>query len=326
MDFEKSMKKLLQEKNKLGKKQKIVFVEGWSNRMQSAIANLVKDDLIEPLLIFETEQQFNDLPTKHSHLIIENEKELIEKFSQTYFEKRKGKETIEDINKNMHQSPLFSAMLVETGMCDGCVGGIHNPTANILRAAFKAIGPIEGIKTISSIMIMHKNEKWFIFTDISVNPKPSQDQLIDIAKNASDFGNVINFDKKVAFLSYSTSGSAITDDTQIIRNAAIEYNKKFNPDYQAIGEIQFDAAFDLDIRKKKYNYKDNYDEMPTIFVFPDLNSGNIGYKIAQRLAGFGAIGPIITGLKKPMNDLSRGSTVDDVYNTTIITALQAFGK
>lgn len=325
MDFEKSMKKLLQDKSAKEGKRKIVFVEGWSNRMQAAVKVLVKDDVIEPLLIFETKQQFDETPTKINHLIIENEKELVEKFSKLYFEKRKGKEAMGDIQKAMLQAPLFSAMAVESGMYDGCVGGIHNPTANILRAAFKAIGPVEGIKTISSIMIMHKNEKWYIFTDISVNPNPTKEQLIDIAKNASDFGNVINFKKKVAFLSYSTAGSAVTPATQMVRDATVEYNEKFDPKYKSIGEVQFDAAFDLDIREQKYKYDDGFKKMPTIFVFPDLNSGNIGYKIAQRMGGFGAIGPIITGLKKPMNDLSRGSTVDDIYNTTIITALQAYG-
>lgn len=325
MNFEKSMQNLLKAKNDANGIRTIALVEGWSKRMQMATNILVTEKMVKPLLVFETRAQFTENPTTVDHLIIEEEKEMVAEFVQTYFELRKGKETLEAIQVEMLKAPLFSAMLVKTNKVDGVLGGIYNPTANILKAAFKAIGPVEGVKTISSVMIMHRQDQWYIFSDISVNPTPNKDQLVDIAKNASDFGDVINFKKKIAFLSFSTAGSAAHPSALAIREATVEFNERYQPKYHAIGEIQFDAAFDLDIRAQKYPYDDGFKKMPTIFVFPDLNAGNIGYKIAQRMGNFGAVGPIITGLKQPMNDLSRGSTVNDIVNTAIITALQAFG-
>jgi len=147
------------------------------------------------------------------------------------------------------------------------------------------------------------------------------DQLSDIAKNASAFASAIDFKTKVAFLSFSTSGSAAHPRALHVREATEKFNNEFKPEYRAIGEVQFDAAFSPEIRKMKYK-DEGFKKNPTIFVFPSLEAGNIGYKIAQRMGGFGAIGPIITGVNKPINDLSRGSKVADVYNTAIITAVQ----
>ncbi|MCK5867277.1 MAG: phosphotransacetylase [Mycoplasmataceae bacterium] len=327
MNFKKYAQGILEEKNKEFGKRKIVFMEGESRRMRTAALSLETFDLIDPITVFETRKSFmesNRCDTM-SYYIIEEEKELVEKLVKVYVEKRKGKETEEEARELMKKTEFFSSTLVEAGLAHGAIGGILHPTSDILRGAFKAIGPAKGVKTISSIMIMHKQDQFYLFTDISVNVSPTAEQLVEIARNAADFGDYINFKKKIAFLSFSTAGSAQNEMSRKIKEATNLYVEKYKPYYDPIGEIQFDAAFDLEIRKLKY--KDGgYSKTPTIFVFPDLNSGNIGYKIAQRMGSWGAIGPIVTGLNKPINDLSRGSTIDDVFNTGILTALQSFDK
>lgn len=247
---------------------------------------------------------------------------LIKQFIEKYVEIRKGKETIEQAQKAMQSRVNIAMMMLATGMVDGVVGGLLYPTSDILRGAFKIIGPKTNIKTISSVMMMHKDGNYSLYSDISVNPDPNSDQLVDIAKNALEFSESLQlFDEnKIAFLSFSTDGSASTESTQKVKNATDNFNLQSK--VEAIGEVQFDAAVIPSVRKSKYQ-KSSFDGSANIFVFPDLNSGNIGYKIAQRIGGQGAIGPILVGVNKPVNDLSRGSTVDDVYYTVLITALQA---
>ena len=326
-NFENSMRRLLKKKNQTNGKRKILFVEGWSKRMQMAINIVETEDLLETLCLFETRAQLEQMNIKpKNYLIIEEETELFNELVDKYIEVRKGKETREQAIANLKTAPFFGAMMVRTCKVHGAVGGIYFPTGDILKAAFKSIGPKPGVKTISSVMIMNREEQWYIFTDISVNPKPNKDMLVDIARNACEFGDFIGFKKKLAFLSYSTLGSAVTEESKMIAAATEEFNNKYDPKYKALGEIQFDAAFSIDVREQKYKKDDGFKKMPTIFVFPDLNSGNIGYKIAQRMGNWGAVGPIVTGLKCPFNDLSRGSTVGDIVNTAAITALQGFDK
>lgn len=326
-NFEHSMRKLLKNKNKENGKRQVLFIEGWSKRMQMAINILETEGLLESLCLFETRAQLEELNAKpNNYLIIEEETELFNELVDKYVEIRKGKETKEQAINNLKSAPFFGAMMVRTGKVSGAVGGIYFPTGDILKAAFKSIGAKEGVKTISSVMVMNRNEQWYIFTDISVNPTPNKEMLVDIAKNACDFGDFIGFKKKLAFLSFSTLGSAVTEQSKMIAEATEEFNKRYDPKYIALGEIQFDAAISIDVREQKYKKDDGFKKMPTIFVFPDLNAGNIGYKIAQRMGNWGAVGPIITGLKNPFNDLSRGSTVGDIVNTAVITALQGFKK
>jgi len=151
---------------------------------------------------------------------------------------------------------------------------------------------------------------------------PTSDQLVEIAQNAAKFAGTIDLEKKVAFLSFSTLGSAVHERSTFVRDAVLKYNEN-NPEIKAIGEIQFDASVSETIRKAKYK-EETFKGNPNIMIFPSLEAGNIGYKIAQRMGGYGAIGPIITGINKPVNDLSRGALTDDVYNTALLTALQTF--
>ncbi|TCG10262.1 phosphotransacetylase, partial [Mycoplasma marinum] len=239
-----------------------------------------------------------------------------------YLKIRKGKESREQAEKNIFEPPYFAMLLLKNGDIDGVVGGLSYPTSGILRPAFKVIGPKKGVKNISSSMVMSKDEGTYLFTDISVIPEPNKEQLVEIAINSSSFATQMNIDPKVAFLSFSTLGSANHPKASMVREATELFNEKTINKNKAIGEIQFDAAIDTEIRKLKYK-NESFEGSANIFVFPSLEAGNIGYKIAQRLGGYLAIGPIITGLDKPVNDLSRGSTVNDIYNTIMVTALQA---
>ncbi|MCT4469866.1 phosphotransacetylase [Mycoplasma sp. HS2188] len=310
-------------------KKRIVIVDGDDQRAIEAAKILEKYENLEVILLLEKEQ---NIQTKAQLLNMNANEAKINEFSQMLFEQREAaakakgrenKDTLELVQKAMKQRPFYAMMMLQTGEVDGVVGGLIYSTADMLKAAFKVIGPSKGIKTISSVMIMHKDENTLFFSDISVNPKPDQKALTDIGLNAANFVKGFGIDPKVAFLSFSTNFSAKTPETEMVHNATIDFNENYNG-VKAIGEVQLDAALDLSVRKAKYPI-DSFDEPANTLIFPNLEAGNIGYKLTQRLAGYGAIGPIIVGTKKPVNDLSRGAKVNDVVNTVLITMIQSQG-
>ena len=330
--LEKCIVKLTNEEQKI----KIAFVEGNSSRVIKAAKQLDSKNILEPILIFKSNQEFEDKKEELGksslwssnedgikHFILENESAKLEELAKQYETIRKGKESYEKSLSNMSKPEFVAAMLINSGDVDGAIGGVHLPTSKILVAAFKAIGAKEGVKTVSSVMLMAKGEEIYLFGDISVNPDPDPIALADIAQNANEFAIALDMPEKVAFLSFSTSGSATTLQTKKMIAATKEFNSRKCSKYPAIGEVQFDAAFDLGVKKQKYQNENDFDGTASVFIFPDLNSGNIGYKIAQRMGGWSTMGPIITGLKKPYNDLSRGSTTENVIDSAIITAVQA---
>ena len=321
MTFQKYIEDKLKDKSSQGIK-KVLFLDGDDQRAQKAAVQHEMDGILEPVLLFEKKSDCTNGKMSHC-LFMEDWKDREDVLVAKYLERRKGKENEEQAKEAIKNKVIFAMLMIELGEVDGVIGGLINPTADILRGAFKVVGTKPGIKTISSVMLMERANEWYIFTDISVNIEPNADQLVDIAKNASDFARAIDFKTKVAFLSFSTSASAVHPASQMVREATLKFNDSYKPEYKAIGEVQFDAAFNPEVRKSKYK-DEGFKKNPTIFVFPSLNAGNIGYKIAQRMGGFGAIGPIITGVNKPVNDLSRGATTTDVYNTALITALQAY--
>lgn len=307
--------------NEINTTKKIVLIDGDDNRSIEAAKLLTKKyKNVEVTLLVEKDHE----PVGNLQFLnMNSDKNVIEQMVKDYVALRKGKETEEQAIKALSSRPFYAMMLLAQGKIDGVVGGLNYSTADILRAAFKTIGPKPGIKTISSVMIMHKDEDTLIFSDISVNPKPNQEQLSEIGLNAADFAKQMGFDPRVAFLSFSTDGSAKTDETVMVRNATDLFNDAYQG-VKAIGEIQLDAALVSEIRKAKYS-RESYSERANVLVFPDLGAGNIGYKLVQRLGGYGAIGPVVVGTNKPVNDLSRGSTVEDVLNTVLITVLQSEG-
>ncbi|EFF41753.1 phosphate acetyltransferase [Mycoplasmopsis alligatoris] len=297
----------------------IVLIDGDDERSLKAYDLLKKYKNLKVTLLTEKSQE----DTSRNYLNIFEDQKLLEEYMNEYVTLRKGKETYEMAQKFLSTRPFYAMMMLHKGLVHGVVGGLNYSTADILRAAFKVIGPKAGIKTISSVMIMHKDENVSIFSDISVNPKPTKEQLSDIGLNAAEFTKQLGFDPRVAFLSFSTDGSALNDDTKMVKEATLDFNTKWDGT-KAIGEVQLDAAIDLEIRKAKYK-SESYDQVANTLIFPDLNAGNIGYKLVQRFANYGAIGPVVVGTKKPVNDLSRGSKVEDVVNTVLITMLQAQG-
>jgi len=209
------------------------------------------------------------------------------------------------------------------GDVDGVVAGATVSTADIIRAALRIVGIDKNYKWISSVFLMFSpiTNRIMTYADCAVIPEPDSNQLAYIAKSASDFHRLITGDEpKVAFLSFSTHGSANHYRVERVSQATQIFSKKF-PDIVHEGEIQFDAAISSEISKKK-KPNSNLNGDANVFVFPNLDAGNISYKITQHLAGYRALGPFLQGLNKPVNDLSRGCSVEDIINVAAITAIQ----
>lgn len=337
-------------KKKLEKPIKILFPEGENEKVQAVALKLMKNtfvytdedknlktikikDIIEPVLLFNENEIIPAEIEKQVTVIKTSDQD---NFSQKLYQIRKEKGLTAEQAKNLITGKnYYGMMLLEANTVDCLVAGINYKTADILRPALQIIKADK--KTVASTFIMSKEEETYLFSDCSINIAPTAEQLVDIADSTIDFA--LNFDFKtfdpknfsdldVAMLSYSTNGSGSGPDVDKVKTASTtlsQMNWKTEQKINIAGEIQFDAAFDETVRKKKFSDL-GIKGACNIFIFPDLESGNIGYKIAQRLGKFKAIGPIILGLKKPVNDLSRGATVDDIYDTALITCAQRFLK
>ncbi|MBN4083494.1 phosphate acetyltransferase [Mycoplasma sp. CSL10137] len=263
---------------------------------------------------------------KYESIKKDYEKDLYDK-KEFYKKIRNGKENIESIESTFEKyDDLYSSLiLLKKGFFNGVIGGLSYTSADFIRAALKVIGLDDNVERISSIMFLVKENSTLFFSDPSVNINIDEKTLYNIGKNHINFLEKLNVESNVAFLSYSTYGSVENTQTQEIRNISntLQKNTKRR---KIIGEVQFDAAFDKKIRARKI--KDtNFNKCEfTSFIFPDLNSANIGYKLAQYLANYDAFGPILLGLNQPANDLSRGASKKDIIYTIYITALQIGGK
>lgn len=312
----------------LGKNMKIVFPEGNDERVVRAAARLKFEGLLEPIILGQSEE-VRSLLTKlgfadQDYTIINpNDYADFEKMKEAFVEVRKGKATLEDADKMLRDVNYFGVMLVKMGLADGMVSGAIHSTADTVRPALQIIKTKPGISRTSGVFLMNRENtsERYVFADCAINIDPTAQELAEIAVNTAETAKIFDIDSKIAMLSFSTKGSGKAPQVDKVREAT-EIAKGLNPDLALDGELQFDAAFVPETAAIKAPDSAVAGQANT-FVFPDLQSGNIGYKIAQRLGMFDAIGPILQGLNKPVNDLSRGSSAEDIYKLAIITAAQA---
>ncbi|HES5838590.1 TPA: phosphate acetyltransferase [Streptococcus pyogenes] len=312
----------------LGKNMKIVFPEGNDERVVRAAARLKFEGLLEPIILGQSEEVRN-LLTKlgfadQDYTIINpNEYADFDKMKEAFVEVRKGKATLEDADKMLRDVNYFGVMLVKMGLADGMVSGAIHSTADTVRPALQIIKTKPGISRTSGVFLMNRENtsERYVFADCAINIDPTAQELAEIAVNTAETAKIFDIDPKIAMLSFSTKGSGKAPQVDKVREAT-EIATGLNPDLALDGELQFDAAFVPETAAIKAPDSAVAGQANT-FIFPDLQSGNIGYKIAQRLGMFDAIGPILQGLNKPVNDLSRGSSAEDIYKLAIITAAQA---
>ena len=317
----------------LGKGVKIVFPEGNDDRVVRAAARLKFEELVDPIILgdpTEVHKILNDLGFVDFNCTIINPEtyEGFEEMKEKFVEVRKGKATIEDADKLLRDVNYFGVMLVKLGLADGMVSGAIHSTADTVRPALQIIKTKPGISCTSGVFLMNREDTnhRLMFADCAINIEPNSQELAEIAINTAETAKSFWIDPKVAMLSFSNKkGSAKITKKLTGLFKATNIAKEMRPDLAIDGELQFDAAFvpaTAAIKAPDSNVAGH----ANVFVFPGLQAGNIGYKIAQRLGMFEAIGPILQGLNKPVNDLSRGASAEDIYNLAIITAAQALNS
>ena len=321
---------LLEEiKNKAIKLNKtIVLPESHDERVLKAAEVLAREKIVSVITLgnddrVRSDAKKIDVDLTGIRVIDPSTSDKLSDFTNLYFNLRKHKGiTVEKSRETVLRDLFFAAMMVKEGMADGSVAGSSASTADVMRAGIQCVGIPEGISIVSSFFLMIFPEKVYSFADCAVVPDPDANQLADIAISTADnHRNLIGEEPRVAMLSFSTKGSAQHESVDKIIDA-VKVIKDKRRDLEVDGELQFDAAIIDSIGKKKAPGS-TVAGNANVLVFPDLNSGNIGYKIAQRLGGAEAVGPMVQGLNKPFFDLSRGCSVNDIVNTASIAALMS---
>ena len=307
---------------------KIVFTEGTDARILEASSRLLADKFLTPVLVGKPEEV--QAAAKAGGFNIEGAQIMdpetfpeMDKMVSTMVELRKGKMTEEQCRDALKQGNYFGTMLVKMGYADALLGGATYSTADTVRPALQIVKTKPGNKIVSSCFIMVRpsatgEQEVLAMGDCAININPSEDELVEIGLECAKCAKVFGIDPKVAFLSYSTKGSGKGESVDKVRNACAKA-KAAAPDVAIDGEMQFDAAVSPTVGQLKFPGSSVAGYANT-FIFPDINAGNIGYKIAQRLGNFDAYGPILLGLNAPINDLSRGCNAQEVYSMAIITA------
>ena len=307
---------------------KIVFTEGTDPRILEASARLLSGTFLTPVLV-GNEEEVQAAAEKagfniRGAIIIDPENyDGMDAMVEKMVELRKGKMTADECRAALKKGNYFGTMLVKMGVADALLGGATYSTADTVRPALQLVKTKPGNKIVSSCFILVRasatgDNDVLAMGDCAINIKPEEDELVEIAVETAKCAKIFGIAPKVAFLSYSTKGSGKGEDVDKMRNAC-EKAKALMPDIPVDGEMQFDAAVSPTVGQLKFPGSPVAGYANT-FIFPDINAGNIGYKIAQRLGSFEAYGPILQGLNAPINDLSRGCNADEVYKMAIITA------
>jgi len=307
----------------------IVLPEGNDDRILKAAARLINQDIVDLTLLgnptdITAAAKRLGLNSNFSKIRIINpaNSEYYKDFVQTLYELRRGKNvTIEMARDLMNDVSYYGTMMVYKGLADGMVSGAVHTTQHTIRPALQFIKTKPGISTVSSVFFMCLADRVSVFGDCAVNPNPTAEQLAEIAISSAESSRRFGIEPRIAMLSYSSGTSGEGVDVEKVRQAT-EIVKQKRPDLKVEGPIQYDAAVDPIVGKQKLPDSEVAGQA-SVLIFPDLNTGNNTYKAVQRETGALAIGPMLQGLNKPVNDLSRGCTVDDIFNTVIITAIQA---
>ncbi|WP_099222124.1 phosphate acetyltransferase [Listeria costaricensis] len=312
-----------------GKGVRIVLPEGKDERIVGAAARLAAEKVIVPVLLgeeAEIAQAAEKAGVSVEGIEIHNPAgdPLFDELVAAFVERRKGKATEEDARKMLVDPNYFGTMLVFTGKADGLVSGAIHSTGDTVRPALQIIKTKPGVSKVAGAMIMVRDAERYLFSDVAINIAPTAADLAENAVVSAETAQIFGIDPRVAMLSFSTKGSAKSEETEKVVEATALAKEKA-PELTLDGEFQFDAAFVPSVAAQKAPGSVLKGDA-NVFIFPSLEAGNIGYKIAQRLGNFEAVGPILQGLNAPVNDLSRGCNTEDVYNLALITAAQAVSE
>ena len=306
---------------------KIVFPEAKDPRILGAAARLKAEELMEPILIGKSEEivkaaHARGIKTSNFTIIDPDNYDHWDEMVASFVERRKGKVTEEDARKILKDVNYFGTMLTYMGFADGMVSGAIHSTGDTVRPALQIIKTKPGVSRTSGAMIMvrGRDQEKYLFSDCAINVNPTAQELAEIAVDSARTAELFDIEPKVAMMSFSTKGSAKAPEVDKVVEAT-RIAQELAPQYEIDGELQFDASYVSSVAQLKAP-DSKVAGKATVFVFPELQSGNIGYKIAQRLGNFEAIGPILQGLNKPVSDLSRGANEEDIYKLSIITAAQ----
>ena len=315
-------------------KKKIVLPEGIEERTICAVEQIKKENIAEPILIGNKEDILNkskeiNVDISGVTIIDPETSDKLQTYIEAFYELRKNKGiTLSKAEKIVRDPLYFATMMVKLDDADGMVSGAIHTTGDLLRPGLQVIKTAKGVSTVSSFFIINVPDSPYgdngtlLFADCAVNPVPNEDQLVEIAiATAETSKNLCGSEPKVAMLSFSTMGSADHDVVTKVRNATAKA-REMRPDIKIDGELQLDAAIVPKVANQKAPNSDVAGKA-NVLIFPDLQSGNIGYKLVQRFANATAIGPICQGFAKPINDLSRGCSSQDIVNVVAITAVQA---
>lgn len=314
-----------------GKNVNIVLPEGEDERVLTAATQLQVTDYVTPIVLGNKDKiqsLANDkgLDLANIEVIDPSTSELKSELVDAFVERRNGKATKEQAEELLDNVNYFGTMLVYTGKAAGLVSGAAHSTGDTVRPALQVIKTKPGVSKTSGIFFMMKGEEQYIFGDCAINPELDAQGLAEIAVESAKSAQSFGMEPKVAMLSFSTKGSAKSDDVTKVQDALkLAQDKVAEEQLDNVvidGEFQFDAAIVPSVAEKKAPGAKIQGDA-NVFIFPSLEAGNIGYKIAQRLGGYDAVGPVLQGLNSPVNDLSRGCSIEDVYNLSIITAAQS---